>query len=97
MNSDVSEKTKKMKVFAKGQVVIPIAYRRKYKIEIGDQIDVVLKPDGILLKKPQKGVSVSLTEKLHGILAEYCKNIHSPKKEDTRKAVANGFTQGWKP
>ena len=35
----------KMKVFPKGQVVIPVSLRKKYQIEIGDQIDVPIMID----------------------------------------------------
>ena len=43
-----------MKVFPKGQIVIPIALRKKYHIEIGDQLDVISSRDGILLKPVPK-------------------------------------------
>jgi len=46
----VAKKSFKMKVIPKGQVVIPVSLRKKYQIDIGDQIDVVSAPDGILLK-----------------------------------------------
>ena len=48
--SDHSKESFKMKVFPKGQVVIPVSLRKKYHIAIGDQIDVVTAPEGILLK-----------------------------------------------
>ena len=58
----------KMKVFPKGQVVIPVSLRRKYRIDIGDQIDVVSEKEGILLKPLPKQENISsLTEQLCGI------------------------------
>jgi len=47
----------KRKVFPKGQIVIPVALRKKFHIEIGDHVDVIPKADGILLKPvlPKKG------------------------------------------
>ena len=36
-----SKKEIKMKIFPKGQVVIPVELRRKYHIEIGDHINVI--------------------------------------------------------
>lgn len=58
----------KMKVFPKGQIVIPVSLRKKYQIEIGDQIDVIPESEGILLKplaKEQRGKSA--TGRLFGI------------------------------
>ena len=62
----------KMKVFQKGQVVIPVSLRKKYNIEIGDQIEVISGPDGIFLKPggKAKGKS-SLTDRLFGVFGEY--------------------------
>ena len=40
-----TKETIKMKVFPKGQVVIPVSLRKKYQIDIGDRIDVISKSD----------------------------------------------------
>ena len=45
-----THKSIKMKLFPKGQVVIPVELRRKYHLEIGDHINVVSTDQGILLK-----------------------------------------------
>jgi AbrB family looped-hinge helix DNA binding protein len=45
-----TKETIKMKVFPKGQVVIPVSLRKKYQIDIVDRLDVISKSDGILLK-----------------------------------------------
>ena len=61
-----------MKVFPKGQVVIPVSLRKKYQIDIGDQIDVISKSDGILLGLLSKeNRQRSLTERLFGIFGDY--------------------------
>jgi len=88
----------KMKVFQKGQVVIPVSLRKKYLIEIGDQIDVIPSPEGILLKPLSKKPSrKSLTERLSGIFTSYAPEKSKPTKADIKKATETGFTKGWKP
>ena len=86
----------KMKVFPKGQVVIPVSLRRKYRIDIGDQIDVVSEKEGILLKPLQKQENVSsLTEQLCGIFKTYAEGKKEPTKKDITKATEKGFIDGW--
>jgi AbrB family looped-hinge helix DNA binding protein len=88
----------KMKVFQKGQVVIPVSLRKKYLIEIGDQIDVVSSPEGILLKPlSRKTDRKSLTEQLFGIFSSYASKKSNPTKADIKKATETGFTKDWKP
>ena len=86
----------KMKVFPKGQIVIPVSLRKKYQIEIGDQIDVISEPEGILLKplaKEQRGKSA--TERLFGIFNGYASKRPKPTKADIEKATEAGFNEGW--
>ena len=86
----------KMKVFPKGQIVIPVSLRKKYQIEIGDQLDVVPGTEGILLKplaKEQKGKSV--TERLFGIFSAYAPARSEPTKAEVEKATEAGFFEGW--
>lgn len=86
----------KMKVFPKGQVVIPVSLRKKYQIDIGDQIDVVPAPDGILLKPlPKKKSQMSLTDRLYGIFSEYASEKSKPTKAEIEKATDEGFIEGW--
>ncbi len=86
----------KMKVFTKGQVVIPISLRKKYHIDIGDHIDVVSTPNGILLKPlPKETEQKSLTERLFGIFSDYASAKAEPTKADIEKATETGFTEGW--
>ena len=86
----------KMKVFPKGQVVIPVALRKKYQIDIGDQVDVISTPDGILLKPlPKKNNQTSLTDRLYGIFSEYASGKSIPTKSDIKKATEEGFIEGW--
>ncbi len=86
----------KMKVFPKGQVVIPVALRRRYNIEIGDQIEVISGPDGIFLKPAFKEKNkTSLTDRLFGIFGEYASKKQKLSKDDINKATEAGFTEGW--
>ena len=87
----------KMKVFPKGQVVIPVSLRRKYRIDIGDQIDVVSEKEGILLKPLQKQKKISsLTEQLCGIFKTYAEAKKEPTKKGITKATEKEFIDGWK-
>ena len=86
----------KMKVFPKGQIVIPVSLRKKYQIEIGDQIDVISESEGILLKplaKEQRGKSA--TERLFGIFSGYASKKPKPTKADIEKATETGLNEGW--
>lgn len=85
-----------MKVFPKGQVVIPVALRKKYQIDIGDRVDVIAAPEGILLKPlPKKNNHSSLTDRLYGIFSEYASGKSKPIKADIQKATEDGFIEGW--
>ncbi len=72
-----------MKVFQKGQVVIPVSLRKKYNIDIGDHIEVVSSSDGILLKpsSTKKG-SGSLTDTLFGAFKKYSRGKKKAAKGD---------------
>ena len=88
----------KMKVFPKGQVVIPVSLRKKYKIDIGDQIEVVSRPEGILLKPVAKGSNkMSLTDGLFGVFVEYALERQSLSEEEVHRATEEGFNEGWTP
>ena len=87
----------KMKVFQKGQVVIPISLRKKYQIEIGDQIEIIPESDGILLKSISKGeTNKSLTDRLFGIFSTYAASKQALRKKDIQKAMHKGFIEDWK-
>ncbi len=95
MGAGTKESTK-MKVFPKGQVVIPVALRKKYQIEIGDRIDVISESDGILLKPlPKEKGRKSATERLFGIFRAYASGKSEPTKADIEKATEDGFAEGW--
>jgi len=88
--------TRKMKVFPKGQVIIPVSLRRKYNINVGDQIEFINIPDGILLKPAKlKPNHRSLTDELSGMLNSYAKESEFPNKKAIKKATENGFANGW--
>lgn len=88
---------KKMKVFQKGQVVIPSLLRRKYHLEIGDQIDIVPTEEGILLKPSvKKADQKSLTERLFGVFHNYAIEKTTIKKQEMTVSTENGFIEGWR-
>ncbi len=86
----------KGKVFPKGQIVIPAALRKKYKIQIGDSIDFILSNDGILIKPVIKfETEKPLAEKLFGIFSKHEKMQVSLSKRDILHATEHGFTEEW--
>ena len=86
----------KMKLFPKGQVVIPISLRKKYHLDIGDRIDVVAARDGILLKPlPKETNQGSLTERLFGIFSDYVSGKSKITRADIDEATETGFSEGW--
>jgi len=90
--SATSKESVKRKVFPKGQIVIPVALRKKYNIDIGDHVDVISKADGILLKPvPKKEGKKSLTDCLFGMFGKYAKGKPKLKKADINRATEAGF------
>ena len=88
------DSVKILKVFPKGQIVIPVALRKKYHIEIGDRVDVISKADGIFLKPvPKNEKKESLTDCLFGMFGKYSKGKPKLKKADINKATEAGFIQ----
>jgi len=95
--SPTSKESVKRKVFPKGQIVIPVALRKKYHIEIGDHVDVIPKADGILIKPmPKKEGKKSLTDCLFGMFGKYAKGKPKLKKADIDRATEAGFIEGRK-
>jgi len=91
-----SKESIKMKVFPKGQIVIPVALRKKYNIEIGDQLDVTSSKNGILLKRvPKQNKKNSLTEQLFGVFGDYADQISKITKKDINRATETEFIKGW--
>jgi len=95
--SATSKESVQRKVFPKGQIVIPVALRKKYHIEIGDHVDVIPKADGILLKplRKKEGGKKSLTDSLFGMFGRYAKGKPRLKKADINMATEAGFVEGW--
>jgi AbrB family looped-hinge helix DNA binding protein len=92
-----SNKDYRVKVYQKGQVVIPVDLRRRYGINVGDRVDAVPTADGILIKPgPEAQTAVTETDRLFGALKRF-KVRHSrlPGKRNISKATENGFTEGW--
>ena len=91
-----SKESVKRKVFPKGQIVIPVALRKKYNIDIGDHVDVIPQADGILLKPvPKKEGKKSMTDCLFGMFLKYAKGKPELKKGDINRATEAGFIQEW--
>jgi len=86
-----------MKVFQKGQVVIPVALRRKYNIEIGDHINIVSTDDGILLKpEEKKGDKKNLTIALFGIFHDHVKNKSKITRKKINYVTEASFSNEWR-
>ena len=82
MPSNLNE-TIKMKVFPKGQVVIPVSLRKKYNIDIGDHIQAIPSGQGILLKPLSKTKSNEpLTDSLFGIFGNYAREKRKASKKE---------------
>lgn len=91
-----SKESIKRRVFPKGQIVIPVALRKKYHIDIGDHVDVIPKADGILLKPvSKKEEKRSMTDRLFGMFRKYAKGKPKLKEADINRATEAGFVQGW--
>jgi AbrB family looped-hinge helix DNA binding protein len=89
-----AKKSIKMKVFPKGQVVIPVSLREKYHIRIGDHVDIVPTQEGILLKSlPCVPEGRSLTDRLFGVFAPYARKRPDLLKEAVVKATEEGFSE----
>jgi AbrB family looped-hinge helix DNA binding protein len=89
-------KTIKMKLFPKGQVVIPVELRKKYHLEIGDHINVVSTDQGILLKpSSQKQDNTSLTDQLFGIFKNNAETKPSITKKDVQETTESNFSKAW--
>ena len=87
---------KKMKVFPKGQVIIPVELRRKYNINIGDRIEFITFQDGILLKpSSQKTNHGSSTDELYGMLRRYASDKIAPGKNTINEVTESEFAEGW--
>ena len=80
-----------MKVFNKGQVVIPAAIRKEFGIEIGDMLDVVAdrKEKCVKLKRTEEMKS----EKLAGSLSRYNRRKRFPSRKEIKKALAEGIAR----
>ena len=78
-----------MKVFNKGQIVIPAAIRKALGIEPGDQLafEVDMENRAIVLKSPRTATSSELA----GSLAAYARKRSFPSKEERGKVLAEGF------
>ena len=78
-----------MKVFNKGQVVIPVAVRKEFGIEVGDMLDVAIdrKEQCVKLKRPEQMTSRSLA----GSLSRYNRRKRFPTRSEMRKALAKGL------
>lgn len=91
-----SKESVKRKVFPKGQIIIPVALRRKYHIDIGDHVDMIPKADGILLKPMlKKEGKRSMTDCLFGMFRKYAKGKPKLKKADINRATEAGLIKGW--
>ena len=80
-----------MKVFNKGQVVIPVAIRKEIGIEIGDMLDVVVDGKEKCVKLKKAGDLKS--QKLAGSLAKYNRRKRFPSRKEMKKALEEGIVR----
>ncbi|MGA1842076.1 MAG: AbrB/MazE/SpoVT family DNA-binding domain-containing protein [bacterium] len=80
------------KVFNKGQVVIPVSLRKKYKIRIGEKVNVIEEKDGIKIVPIKENTGI---EKIQGIFNKYKKKKILTEK-NIEKSTEKGFTEGYK-
>jgi len=81
-----------MKVFNKGQVVIPAEIRRALGISVGDRLEVEIDRErrAIELHKPERRGSRSLA----GALAGYARGKPFPSRRDMGSALEKGLQHG---
>ncbi len=81
-----------MKVFNKGQIVIPAEMRRALGIQVGDRLDVEIDQERhtIELHKPDERKS----RELAGAFAGYAKGRAFPAREEMQDALAKGLRNG---
>ncbi len=83
----------KMKIYNKGQVVIPASIRKKYNLNIGDYVDVVVEDDNIRLIPTKKS---KVTDELFGILNEKEFDCPQISENEITKVTEEEFVNGWK-
>jgi AbrB family looped-hinge helix DNA binding protein len=81
-----------MKVFNKGQVVIPADIRKEFGIEVGDMLDVVLdrREKCVKLKRIQEMKS----KELAGSLSRYNRRKRFPSRREMKEALGEGIVRG---
>ena len=80
-----------MKVFNKGQVVIPVAIRKEFGIEIGDMLDVVADKKEKCVKLKKAGAMKS--QELAGSLSKYNRRKRFPSRKEMKKALEKGIVR----
>ena len=80
-----------MKVFNKGQVVIPVAIRKEFGIEIGDMLDVVAdrKEKCVKLRKAEELKS----QKPASSLSKYNRRKRFPSRKEMKKSLEEGIVR----
>jgi AbrB family looped-hinge helix DNA binding protein len=95
--TEISKKSiRRLKVFAKGQVVIPLSLRKAYHIEIGDQVEISPAEDGLLLRSTSESKKRnSLTDQLFGVFSEYARKKAELDKKHIGASTEKGFCEKW--
>ena len=82
-------------VSAKGQVVIPKDVRERLRFLPGDRLDVVERPDGVLLRKPKKKKTGETFEQITARIRARIKYDGPPVSiEDMDRAIAEMWAGG---
>lgn len=81
------------KMSERGQVVIPKEVRDRLRIAVGDRLEVVERPDGVLLRKPSDGKSGRSFEEITVRLREIASAYNGPPVsiEEMNETIAEGW------
>jgi AbrB family looped-hinge helix DNA binding protein len=80
-----------MKIYNKGQVIIPVNIRKKFNFNIGDYVEVIITEDGIKLIPAKKRKTV---DRLYGVLNKNA-GLQSISENDINKVSEAEFLKGW--
>jgi AbrB family looped-hinge helix DNA binding protein len=82
----------RMKIYNKGQVLIPTSLRKRYNLNIGDYVNVETEDNSIKITPVRKN---RVTDDLFGILAGKSHKTSIPDKEDINTITESEFVKDW--
>ncbi len=78
-----------MKVFNKGQVVIPAAIRKQLELHVGDMLDVSFDADRACIELTKRESNM---DQIAGSLASFAEGKAFPSRKQMHAALAKGFS-----